>query len=198
MLQRKVFLAAIGPAGAGKSSLIEAVRDAFGHSAHREDCVKRSFAAPLKDAVNAAEVALGLTPTGWDDYAAKAALRPLLVEMGKAVRARNPDHFAMLMAESAAAKRCPQIVLVDDMRYLNEYQYLTAKGALVVPIRVVRDGYKPANDEEASSLSVLDAAFPDMPSHLTVPEWRSGDELRVSALTVAKLLVRYAAVRRDL
>lgn len=187
-------MAVFGPAGAGKSSLVNAVAKKVGLPA---DTARLSFAAPLKGAVTAAEMALGLPPTNWLVYEQKAKMRPLMVEMGRMARSREADFFAGRLVENVDHPRCPQIVLVDDLRYLNEYDFIRNAGCLILPVKVARAGRAPANAEEAESLAELDAAFPKMQMALAVPEWDNTDELDSHAEQLAILLKAHASQRRN-
>lgn len=82
----------------------------------------------------------------------KEDIRDVLVAYGKAWRAIDPDHW---VKRAFIPDRVP--VVVDDVRYQNEVDFIHNRGGLC--FRVKRNGCEPANDEEAYSLSVIDAAY---------------------------------------
>lgn len=90
----------------------------------------------------------------------KERARPLMVEWGKTARRFDPDYWVHRMLRDVARRGCEHVA-VTDVRYANEVAVVKSLGGEV--IRVKRPGYGPANDEEAESFAILDAAYPDLP-----------------------------------
>jgi len=82
----------------------------------------------------------------------------------------------------SAGKEDPRIV-ITDVRYLNEVQWIIENGGVVY--RIVRPGYGPANTEEASSFRAIEMSgfrFPRV-DNCSTPE-----ELGKTILEVTKSL----------
>lgn len=99
----------------------------------------------------------------------KEKARPLMVELGRTVRAFDPDHwirqafYRLDYYESQHFKTPPRFI-ITDVRYANEVQAILDKGGIV--IRIHRPGYGPANLEEERSFAEIEETWPDMPSVL--------------------------------
>jgi hypothetical protein len=142
-----------GTRGTGKDTLCEAMRKVD----HR---IKRfAFADELKKDLKpflhqyySVDV---FTVTGVD----KEWIRPLLIEHGMAMRARDPLHWCRKTTDSIIAsldRAAPRTPLVTDVRFENEVKHLryTFTGGREAPfssfvlIDVTRDGSPPPTDEE--------------------------------------------------
>jgi hypothetical protein len=126
-----------GYARVGKSTIARAV-------AELTDAQVASFAGELKRRVDA--LFLPDTP--------KELKRDTYVAYGKAMRAIDPMYWVEALAENMPAHAN---VIIDDVRYSNEINWIRNMGGVV--IRIDRPGIGPANDEEATSF----AAMPKLP-----------------------------------
>jgi hypothetical protein len=187
-----------GVAGAGKTT--------YSHELHRELAARNiaagvfSFAERLKSAVTNAEAYFGFDvdrQTNWGDYSEKDKARPLLVELGRHLRRKNENVFARSLWRDLASES-KDVVVIQDWRYLNEYNYMAGRARFVVPVKLTRDGFKPANDEESASLEAIHEVFDDLNTNVIVPEWKNRDELRASARSLAEFLkVTLDAVKQE-
>jgi len=91
---------------------------------------KLSFAAPLKAEVRRA---------GFCNVLAKPTpphIRRLLQAWGQARRAEDPDYWIRLMdAELNQRSLFDEHFVIDDLRFLNEYNYLHGRGAHMIRIQ---------------------------------------------------------------
>lgn len=114
-----------------------------------------AFADPLKTDL------LGLFPfEGVDlkDPAAKEKMRPLMVAYGATARAFDPDCWLeRTMSGVMACLRRAGSAVITDCRYSNECQRILDMGGVV--IRIKREGYGPANNEEAISFVDIQTSF---------------------------------------
>jgi len=217
-----VFVLISGPAGAGKTTasalITRFIHDEFERQKVRRTVLQASFAGSLKEAVTRAESFFGFPrcreqpsfgdsrtfsdpakhTTDWSDYEQKAAARPLLVELGRHLRRKNPDIFADYLYRCIESQYAPapSIVVIEDWRYMNEYRYLASR-VTTIPLRIVRPGAEPANEEERESLAGIDEVFLELPHCLEVRNEREHtlDDLRRSAEAVASHLLNIAERR---
>lgn len=183
-----------GAAGSGKSTfgaeLFKALRA-------DTDVYKAAFAASLKGAVHDAEDYFGIHNTDWDDYPTKNAARPLLVELGRHLRRKDPDVFVAHLWEMAYSDRAfpPSVLLIEDWRYINEYRYLATR-TTVLPVRM-NPTRIPANEEEANSLMEIDAVFHELPSAMVLRAWSDDAELSSMAMHMAGFIRQILAAKKE-
>lgn len=90
----------------------------------------------------------------------KEIIRPLLVEWGRTARKFQPDFWIKRMVSAMTGwleDRPTANTVVTDVRYPNEVQAILDLGGKVV--RIHRDGFGPANEEEAESIMQIDLHF---------------------------------------
>ena len=193
-LMKPLVIMLCGAAGSGKSTfgteLFKALRV-------DTDVYKAAFASSLKEAVHDAEDYFGTPNTDWNDYPTKNAARPLLVELGRHLRRKDPDVFVALLWEKAYSDRAfpPAVLLVEDWRYLNEYKYL-AQRTTVLPVRM-NPARIPANEEEANSLMEIDAVFHELPSAMVLPSWTDDTALSSMAMSMAGYIRQILAAKKE-
>ena len=144
-----MIIGLIGYAASGKDTL------AKGLLAH--GWCRVAFADQLKADVHALGDRIGV------DLASlpKDTIRPLYVAFGEAVRAAKPRHWIMrAMDRIEQAMRAGCSVVVTDVRYPNEADYIHSRGGKLV--RVVRDGVGPANLTEEASIMVILGCYPEV------------------------------------
>lgn len=140
-----------GFAQAGKDTLADCIIALLGSS----NCIKMSFADPLKSVASDAMRQLGHPKVDFKEEKWKKKHRKVLVALAEAAREENPDTFALLLAEGASnaiygAKKC---VVVSDWRYLNELRVIEGwPSCSLVTIRIKREGVGAANESERLSI----------------------------------------------
>ena len=105
-----------------------------------------------------------------EDTEKKKALRPMLVAYGEYRRSVDPDVWVKKVLKEigvwvnetvAESDSTGSVILVPDLRYLNEYEKLKAvadqHGWAFVPIYIERHGNLPANEQEAYSIAEMAA-----------------------------------------
>jgi hypothetical protein len=138
-----------GPAMCGKDSICRAI-----------GWERMAFADELKSVCD--EMLLGI---GLNIYACsrhKEIARPILVEVGRAARKVDPQHW--IASVSYRTRRLIKDgfdVCFTDVRYANEVAFIHEQGGTV--FRVHRPGYGPANTEEAESLAEISRLYPKLP-----------------------------------
>lgn len=110
-------LGLMGKAGSGKTTVAELLSEFVGYK-------RLSLAGPLKD------IAAQL----WGDEARTD--RGKLQKLGVAVREIDEDSWVNLLVRSASEQSAP--VVVDDVRFPNEYWGLKAAGFYIVEVRADR------------------------------------------------------------
>lgn len=131
-------IAIVGEAGSGKTTLAREIARLTGGDV-------KSFADPLRDIVahidplvehevswNDAILELGYTEAK-EEY---PLVRQYLQRTGDAIRGAQPDFFVELMGD--AIRRTAGHIVVDDVRFENEYELLRCCGFLVA--KIVRGG----------------------------------------------------------
>jgi hypothetical protein len=112
-----------------------------------------AFADALKARCRPLLDSLGLSLA---DPLQKEIARPILVAVGAAARAVDPDYWLKAMEIPGDRDVC-----VSDVRYANEVRFIHARGGIV--FRVHRPGHWPVNPEEARSFAEIDDVF-DLPA----------------------------------
>ena len=105
-----------------------------------------------------------------EDTEKKKALRPMLVAYGEYRRSIDPDVWVKKVLKEIGvwvnetvpdSESAGSVILVPDLRYLNEYEKLKAvadqHGWAFVPIYIERHGNLPANEQEAYSIAEMAA-----------------------------------------
>ena len=157
----KPLIAIAGKSGAGKTTLAEALSSRYG-------IPRDSFAAPIRWAL----MELGV----------KAPYpRQLLQGMGMLLRAWNPDHFIELLALRNAERHQTGLV-IDDLRFPNEYQWLRQHGFLVV---YIEGSFRPLQGAEAEHESEHSLSPELVPFDLVLP---AGSTVAQRVVAVASLL----------
>lgn len=88
----------------------------------------------------------------------KIQVRQLLIDLGKFYRGIDADFWVKKMWTKAEAHLDGGgIVIVDDMRYLNEMAFLENKGA--ISIRIDRDDVVLIDDESETQLDAVDFKY---------------------------------------
>lgn len=131
----RVIVGLFGPAGVGKDT----VADAIGWP-------KASFAGTMKRLLQPLWDSAGIDINNREQ---KEKVRPIMIETGRCLRALNPHHWV----KNIALPPGDGPVVITDVRYLNECQWVWANGGLVVEL--VRYGVRPANDEEVRSFGEI-------------------------------------------
>jgi hypothetical protein len=182
MAPSKHLVLVCGFARAGKDTF------AKGLIAAAKDAKRVAYADSLKYALQVAACQVGISVDYFTE-ADKLQDRDLLVEFGRAMRRRDKDVFAKTLGNHMDAMTEGQTLVVSDWRYLNEHEvakaYSDRYGFKLHTVRIVRHGWKAANDEEAMSLVEIMEAVPfDETIHAT-----SGDEEAVllAGIRTAKL-----------
>lgn len=157
-------IACAGFAGAGKDTFADYIEKALPEGFPR---TRRKMADELKEGVDQFLKYLGLPEIAFtEDRAVKEKLRPLLVEAGRYARSQDKGVFANIVKrciDGDFKHRKQRLVLVTDMRYLNEYEILgelcAANGWRYMPFYIECPTVGPANEEEADSIKALMAKY---------------------------------------
>lgn len=109
-------------------------------------------------------VDLNVTEDDWRIAEMKERWRPLLVAIGAGMRATDKDYWVKRLIFDLCQRGITDMddVVVDDMRYASELAWLRKKKGLA--IRIYRNGFGPANEEEARSIEEIDRLFPSLPA----------------------------------
>ena len=138
-------IALIGKKRAGKDTVAD-------HLVRRYAYTRIAFADPLKELAYEIDPAIGsatlagetglrgvVDAYGWDGAKSLSEVRCFLQRLGVAMRERDEDYWLDQAAEKiAAAKRWNLPVVVTDVRFANEANYLAGCGFTLV--RVTRPG----------------------------------------------------------
>lgn len=130
---------------------------------HMVEYERFAFADALKVEASKMMDAIETDPD-WTDPVFKARWRPLLVALGAGRRSTDPDYWIKRLIYTLAARGVAKRdnVVIPDVRYANEVQWILGQGGTV--IRIIRPGYWPANEEESRSFLEIDAMYPKMPT----------------------------------
>jgi len=168
---KHVVIPIAGFARSGKDTLADAI---FDHLEETEPCysvITMKFADALKTDLEKAMSAVGVSIDAFtEDSDEKAKLRPMLVAYGEYRRSIDPDVWVKKVLKEIGvwvnetvpdSESTGSVILVPDLRYLNEYEKLKAEaekhGWAFVPIYIERHGNLPANEQEAYSIAEMAA-----------------------------------------
>lgn len=168
---KHVLIPICGFARAGKDTLADAIFDHLEEAEPSYSVITLKFADALKRDLEKAMAAVGITIDAFtEDSAQKAVLRPMLVSYGEYRRSIDPDVWVKKVLKDvdvwvnetvAETDSTGSVILIPDLRYLNEYEKLKAvadkNGWAFVPIYIERHGNLPANEQEAYSIAEMAA-----------------------------------------
>ena len=168
---KHVLIPICGFARSGKDTLADAIFDHLEVSEPTYSVITLKFADALKKDLEKAMSAVGVKVDAFtEDTAEKAKLRPMLVAYGEYRRSIDPDVWVKKVLKEIGVwvnetleetGSDGSVILIPDLRYLNEYEKLKAvaekHGWAFVPIYIERHGNLPANDQEAESIGLMAA-----------------------------------------
>lgn len=168
---KHIVIPIAGFARAGKDSLADAIFDTLDAAEPEYSVIVLKFADELKADLEKAMASVGVGIDVWtEDTEKKARLRPLLVAYGEYRRSIDPDIWVNKVIKEIgvwADVTIPDsdskgsVIIIPDMRYLNEYEKLEAlcakRGWEFVPIYIERQFNLPANEAEAESIGLMAA-----------------------------------------
>jgi hypothetical protein len=168
---RHVVIPVAGFARSGKDTLANAIFDHLEESEPSYSVITLKFADALKADMEKSMKAVGVKVDAFtEDSAEKAKLRPMLVAYGEYRRSLDPDVWVKKVIKEIdvwvnetleETDSTGSVILIPDLRYLNEYEKLEAlcqqNDWAFVPIYIERHGNLPANDQEAESIAQMAA-----------------------------------------
>lgn len=168
---KHVVIPISGFARSGKDSLANAIFDHLEESEPSYGVITLKFADALKEDLEKAMASVGVSIDAFtEDDEQKRILRPMLVAYGEYRRRINPEVWVNKVIKQIDVwvnETLPDtdstgsVILIPDMRYLNEYEKLEElckkRGWAFVPIYIERHGNIPANDQEAESIAQMAA-----------------------------------------
>ena len=168
---KHVLIPIAGFARSGKDTLADAIFDHLEENEPTYSVITLKFADALKTDLEKALGAVGVKVDAFtEDTEKKKALRPMLVAYGEYRRSIDPDVWVKKVLKEIGVwvnETLPDsesegsVILVPDLRYLNEYEKLKAVAAqhgwAFVPIYIERHGNLPANEQEAYSIAEMAA-----------------------------------------
>ena len=149
--------------------------------------IRLAFADSLKQDVNFMVEATGMMGVDvMDNEEDKKKFRTILVAWGKQMREINPYHWVNIVEDEIIQQRDAifggvDCIIITDVRYINEIKMILERDGQV--IRLERQGYGPANEEEKLSLALIDKGYPDLP---VVHNDGTPEELAKKTLEVVK------------
>lgn len=160
-----------GFARSGKDSLANAIFDHLEEAEPSYSVITLKFADALKTDMEKAMASVGVKVDAFtEDTEKKKALRPMLVAYGEYRRSLDPDVWVKKVLKEigvwvndtlSETDSTGSVILIPDLRYLNEYEKLKAEaekhGWAFVPIYIERHGNLPANEQEAYSIAEMAA-----------------------------------------
>ena len=168
---KHVLIPIAGFARSGKDTLADAIFDHLEETEPSFSVITLKFADALKTDMEKAMAAVGVKVDAFtEDSAEKAKLRPMLVAYGEYRRSLDPDVWVKKVLKEigvwvnetlSETESTGSVILIPDLRYLNEYEKLKAEaekhGWAFVPIYIERHGNLPANEQEAYSIAEMAA-----------------------------------------
>jgi hypothetical protein len=168
---KHVVIPIAGFARSGKDTLADAIFDHLEETEPSYSVITMKFADALKTDLEKAMSAVGVSIDAFtEDSDEKAKLRPMLVAYGEYRRSIDPDVWVKKVLKEIGvwvnetmpdSESTGSVILVPDLRYLNEYEKLKAEaekhGWAFVPIYIERHGNLPANEQEAYSIAEMAA-----------------------------------------
>jgi hypothetical protein len=168
---KHVVIPIAGFARSGKDTLADAIFDHLEETEPSYSVITMKFADALKTDLEKAMSAVGVSIDAFtEDSDEKAKLRPMLVAYGEYRRSIDPDVWVKKVLKEIGVwvnetlpdgESTGSVILVPDLRYLNEYEKLKAEaekhGWAFVPIYIERHGNLPANEQEAYSIAEMAA-----------------------------------------
>lgn len=168
---KHVLIPIAGFARSGKDTLANAIFDHLEEAEPSYSVITLKFADALKTDMEKAMASVGVKVNAFtEDSAEKAKLRPMLVAYGEYRRSLDPDVWVKKVLKEigvwvnetlSETESTGSVILIPDLRYLNEYEKLKAEaekhGWAFVPIYIERHGNLPANEQEAYSIAEMAA-----------------------------------------
>ena len=114
----------------------------------------------------------------------KKQFRTMLVAWGKQMREIDPYYWIGAVEKDIVWMenlKKPDYTTITDVRYVNEIKMIYEHGGMV--IRLERQGYGPANEEEKMSFALIGKEYPDLP---VVRNDGTPEELAKKVLEVVK------------
>lgn len=168
---KHILIPIAGFARSGKDTLADAIFDHLEETEPTYSVITLKFADALKTDLEKAMASVGVKVDAFtEDTEKKKALRPMLVAYGEYRRSLDPDVWVKKVLKEIGvwvndtlpdSESEGSVILVPDLRYLNEYEKLKAVAAqhgwAFVPIYIERHGNLPANEQEAYSIAEMAA-----------------------------------------
>jgi hypothetical protein len=152
-MSQGILIGCAGRARVGKGTFVTLLRQIVNNQTPHVDVEEVAFAFALKnelDPILKERFGISAWTTNDDE---KKVIRPYLVARGAGARAEDPDHWVKLIESTVRGHLgCGNVVVVSDVRYLNEANWIHSLGGKVVYIeRTLPSGESvpPANEEEA-------------------------------------------------
>jgi hypothetical protein len=147
----KYILGLSGKSGTGKSTM---ARHLY-YRAHpdRTSIYVASFANALRQEL---VEAFKDPNVDWGEKPTPAWMRNLLIAWGAARRAQSPEYWRRVLARTIYARDC-RVVIIDDVRYKNEADWIRDAGGHVVRLECVPAPLAVSNDRSETELD--DYAF---------------------------------------
>jgi len=126
---KQVFVLVSGKAGSGKTTFSIFLKELLVEKGYR--AVVKSFAYPIKQVAQV---------FNWDGIKDEKG-RKLLQQLGKVGREYNEDTFAKILVNTVINNlNIPEVIIVDDWRFPNEYEYIAKYGMFsVISARIHKD-----------------------------------------------------------
>ena len=148
-----------------------------------KDVTRRAFADKLKKDVKDMLKPMGFS-VDFSNEDDKKQFRTMLVAWGKQMREFESNYWIYAVEDEILREEDIEMsdyVTITDVRYTNEIEMIYEHGGMV--IRLERQGYGPANEEEKMSFALIGKEYPDLP---VVYNDGTPEELAKKILEVAK------------